>query len=335
MGRLNARQAAAYVADVLSGLDYLHRNNVIHRDIKPENVLLTAEGRCKLADFGLARRLTLEVSDTPTREEPPPRQWPPSIGMMANLGLSHATQPCGTPLYMAPELVTDRTLSTSSKVSCCKAQWMVGQGAGPGLSCRSLTLPFKLEKDRSLGRWHSRSSVAEGQAGKEKFAVSPFSTTPKPLDKRHPMRLRFFFPAPPSPRPQRSSPRTPQDAIPWVYTLAAAYVVRGLPRWQVCSAGSLLLPLPVGPAWRPEGPTQLILSPPSSLPWAIAPLARQTYRRQPGGSVLLTEAPLGDTALALPQPMVQYDCGGLWIWIYVGPGVPHTLLLPPPGAPTC
>src|ERR1035437_6148729 len=40
----------------LSALEFLHANGVIHGDIKPSNMLVDAQGRVKLGDFGLARR---------------------------------------------------------------------------------------------------------------------------------------------------------------------------------------------------------------------------------------------------------------------------------------
>src|ERR1700735_3312044 len=43
---------------VLDGLAAAHASGIVHRDVKPENVLLTADGRVKVADFGLARALT-------------------------------------------------------------------------------------------------------------------------------------------------------------------------------------------------------------------------------------------------------------------------------------
>jgi len=42
------------IVDILRGLAYIHSKGLIHRDIKPDNILLTAEGYCKLADFGVA-----------------------------------------------------------------------------------------------------------------------------------------------------------------------------------------------------------------------------------------------------------------------------------------
>jgi serine/threonine-protein kinase len=76
-----APTAAVAVLDaVLDALASAHRAGIIHRDVKPENVILTDDGRVKVADFGLARAATATTSTTGTL--------------------------IGTPAYLAPELVT-------------------------------------------------------------------------------------------------------------------------------------------------------------------------------------------------------------------------------------
>lgn len=56
-GPLETPRALAIARDVALALAHAHSQNVIHRDLKPANVLLTEEGRAKIADFGLARLL--------------------------------------------------------------------------------------------------------------------------------------------------------------------------------------------------------------------------------------------------------------------------------------
>jgi len=107
------KDAAMAVLDVLSALDFIHRQRIVHRDLKPENLLYKdkAPGApLKLIDFGLAIRL--------------------------NAG-EKATEVCGTTSYMAPEV-----LQGSYGVEC--DVWSLGVIAYFMLSG---TLPFPGKND--------------------------------------------------------------------------------------------------------------------------------------------------------------------------------------------
>jgi eukaryotic-like serine/threonine-protein kinase len=57
LGRLPLDEAAAYAIEVGRGLAAAHARRMVHRDVKPQNVLIDAEGRAKVTDFGIAREL--------------------------------------------------------------------------------------------------------------------------------------------------------------------------------------------------------------------------------------------------------------------------------------
>lgn len=78
--RFPERVARFFSAELLLALGHLHKKGIIYRDLKPENVLLDADGHVKLGDFGLAKD----------------RISHPCQG---------ATSMCGTPEYMAPEVL--------------------------------------------------------------------------------------------------------------------------------------------------------------------------------------------------------------------------------------
>ena len=80
-GWLPWQEALAVMDPVLAGLAAAHQAGIVHRDVKPENVLLTADGRVKVVDFGLARAT-------------------------AAVGNTRAGQIIGSVNYIAPEQVT-------------------------------------------------------------------------------------------------------------------------------------------------------------------------------------------------------------------------------------
>ncbi|EIJ88287.1 aurora kinase A [Nematocida parisii] len=52
--RFTEQEGAKYIAEMVQALKYIHTKNVIHRDIKPENILIGADNKLKIADFGWA-----------------------------------------------------------------------------------------------------------------------------------------------------------------------------------------------------------------------------------------------------------------------------------------
>lgn len=86
--------AKYYIKQLKDALQYLNKNSIVHRDLKPENILMTNnKKRIKIADFGFAKKLNDKQLTTTV---------------------------CGTPLYMAPEILCNGKYTNKSDL------WSVG-----------------------------------------------------------------------------------------------------------------------------------------------------------------------------------------------------------------
>jgi eukaryotic-like serine/threonine-protein kinase len=61
---LTSEQAVALIRQVLEAARFAHRNGIVHRDLKPQNVIVNAEGKAMVTDFGIARAGLSEITQT-------------------------------------------------------------------------------------------------------------------------------------------------------------------------------------------------------------------------------------------------------------------------------
>jgi len=96
-GMLEELEACEITRQICEAVRYLHQRNVTHRDLKPDNILMTVNNEIKVSDFGLAK---------------------------AQSPLSCLRTVCGTPTYLAPEIVSggEEKEGYSTAVDC----WSLG-----------------------------------------------------------------------------------------------------------------------------------------------------------------------------------------------------------------
>src|SRR5438105_726648 len=93
--RFDLKEAVRIMCELCDALDFAHNAGIIHRDIKPANVMLDAQARTKLTDFGVAR---VQDSDKTSVER------------------TQAGTMVGTPAYMSPEQITGGQLDKRTDV---------------------------------------------------------------------------------------------------------------------------------------------------------------------------------------------------------------------------
>ncbi|HTO77047.1 MAG TPA: protein kinase [Thermoanaerobaculia bacterium] len=95
-GPLGSRKAIEYGVQVAHGLAAAHEKGIAHRDLKPENIFVTADGRVKILDFGLAKLAEIEGAEAPLTNAPTSDGGTQPGVVMGSVG------------YMAPEQVRGR-----------------------------------------------------------------------------------------------------------------------------------------------------------------------------------------------------------------------------------
>ncbi|CAI9774934.1 unnamed protein product [Fraxinus pennsylvanica] len=125
-GRLKEDSARKYFQQLITAVDICHSRGVYHRDLKPENLLLDENGDLKVSDFGLSALTESKHQD----------------------GLLHTV--CGTPAYIAPEVISRRGYDGSKADiwSCGVILFVMLAGH----------LPFK---DSNLAEMYRKISLAE------------------------------------------------------------------------------------------------------------------------------------------------------------------------------
>ncbi|OCF46086.1 AGC protein kinase [Kwoniella heveanensis CBS 569] len=153
-GILGDHRTRFYAADIVQGLEDLHRHGIIVRDLKPENILLNTKGHAVLADFGLSKEFSYRGDPKPVHvvtypgQPELPRWAGAGAGSMRTLAsgqqrlmIDKAYSFVGTSEYLSPEVVK------RAEYSYAVDWWALGCIVLEGLVGR---VPFRKAEDEPL-----------------------------------------------------------------------------------------------------------------------------------------------------------------------------------------
>ena len=102
--RFSNEKTRFYIIEIILAIEFLHKNKMLYRDLKPENIMVDSNGHIKLTDFGLSK--------------------------MVKKQKDKAFTICGTPQYLAPEILSDDGYDNSVdwwSLGCVMYEMLVGK----------------------------------------------------------------------------------------------------------------------------------------------------------------------------------------------------------------
>ena len=216
--QLSMEETCQIAQHVASALDYAHRQGVIHRDIKPENILLH-EGEAVLADFGIARALSIAGGDR-----------------LTETGLS-----LGTPQYMSPEQASgDRQLDGRSDIyalACVVYEMLVGDPPFTGPTSRAIITRQLVDPPPSLRTVRATVPPEVEDAVIKALAKVPADRFATPGQFVSALESGLTQPSKKPPQPTAAPTSDARVALrkrPWAFALIGVLVVGGLVAlWQL------------------------------------------------------------------------------------------------------